>query len=123
MHRVILIACLFAAVGLGADDGRRERDLANVFIGDILPQIAVGGAWSTEIQVMNARFDDVAESFTIRFLDESGNAMALPVVGQGMQTSISGIVQPRGVVFLSWPADPVRLLAALWPNRERPAEW
>ncbi|MDA0204804.1 MAG: hypothetical protein O3A53_08275 [Acidobacteria bacterium] len=112
MHRLILIACLFAAVGLGADRGPQERDLANVFIGDILPQIAVGGAWSTEIQVMNARFDDVAESFTIRFLDENGNAMALPVVGQGMQTSVSGVVQPRGVAFFELAGGASTLVGA-----------
>jgi hypothetical protein len=99
MYRVVLFACLFAAVALGADGKSQPKDAARVFIGDIVPQIAVGGSWSTEIQVMNARFDDAAESFTIRFLDENGNDVALPVVGQGMRTSVSGVVQPRGAVF------------------------
>lgn len=96
MHRLILLACLFASVVLGADG---KQDLAKIFIGDILPQIAVGGAWSTEIQLMNARFDDQAETFIVRFLDENGNPMSLPVVGQGMQSTISGVVQPRGALF------------------------
>ena len=96
MYRIVLTACLFAAVAVGAD---RERDLANVHIGEVLPQIAVGGSWSTEIHVMNALFADEAQSFTIRFLSQNGNAIALPVVGLGMQTSISGVVQPRGAAF------------------------
>lgn len=107
MYRIVLTACLFTAVVLGAD---RERDIANVYIGDILPQIAVGGAWSTEIQLMNARFDDQAETFTIHFLDESGNPMALPVVGQGMQSSISGVVQPRGALFFELAGGPTTIV-------------
>lgn len=107
MYRIALTACLFAAVVLGAD---RARDIANVYIGDILPQIAVGGAWSTEIQLMNARFDDQAETFTIRFLDDSNNAMALPVVGQGMQSSISGVVQPRGALFFELAGGPTTIV-------------
>jgi len=106
MHRLILIACLFAAVGLAADGNTQPQDAAKVFIGSVVPQIAVGGAWSTEIQVMNARFSDAAESFTIRFVDESGSAMALPVVGQGIQTSVSGVVQPRGAVFFELAGGP-----------------
>jgi len=81
-----------------------------VFVGDVLPQIAVGGAWSTEIQLMNARFDDEAEPFTIRFLDENGNDLALPVVGQGTVTSVSGVVQPRGAVFFELAGGPITLV-------------
>ncbi len=110
MYRIILFACLFAAAGLGAEKGSQERDLAHVYIGDILPQIVVGGAWSTEIQLMNARFTDEAESFTIRFLDENGNDIALPVVGEGMKTSISGVVQPRGAVFFELAGGPTTLV-------------
>ena len=110
MHRVILVACLFAAAGMGADGKSQPQDAAKVFIGNILPQIAVGGAWSTEIQLMNARFDDEAESYTIRFLDESGNEMTLPVVGQGMRTSVSGVVQPRGAVFFELAGGPNTLV-------------
>lgn len=107
MYRILLTACLFSAVVLGAD---RERDIATVNIGDILPQITVGGAWSTEIQLMNARFDDQAEQFTIRFLDGNGNAMALPVVGQGMRTTISGVVQPRGALFFELAGGPTTMV-------------
>jgi hypothetical protein len=110
MHRLILIACFFAAAGLAADGKSLPRDAAKVFIGDVLPQIAVGGSWSTEIQLMNARFDDVAEPFTIRFLDENGNDMALPVVGLGVRTSVSGVVQPRGVVFFELAGGPSTLV-------------
>ena len=110
MYRVILVIWLFAAVGLGADRESQPRDAARIFVGNILPQIAVGGAWSTEIQVMNARFDDEAEAFTIRFLDESGNPVALPVVGQGMRTSISGVAQPRGTVFFELAGGPSTLV-------------
>jgi hypothetical protein len=110
MHRMILVACLFAAAGLGADGNPQPQDAAKVFIGNILPQIAVGGAWSTEIQLMNARFDDEAEPFTIRFLDENGDAMALPVVGQGMVTTVSGVVQPRGAAFFELAGGPNTLV-------------
>jgi hypothetical protein len=110
MHRLILIACLFAAAGLGADGKSQPQDAAKIFIGNVLPQIAVGGAWSTEVQVMNSRFDDAAEPFAIRFLDESGNDLALPVVGLGMQTGVSGIVQPRGAAFFELAGGPATLV-------------
>jgi hypothetical protein len=76
-----------------------------VFIGDVLPQIAAGSGWSTEIQVMHARFVDLPESFTINFFDNDGNALSIPVTGLGSVTGVSGVLQPRGAMFFVLDAD------------------
>lgn len=107
MYRALLLACLFTANVVGAE---AKRDIANIYVGDILPQIAVGGAWSTEIHLMNTRFVDEDQAFTLRFMDETGAAMAVPVVGLGMQTSVSGTVGPRGVAFFELSGGPNTLV-------------
>lgn len=110
MYRVLLLGCLFTVLSQGGAVQSQPREAAKIFLGEVLPQIAVGGAWSTQIQVMNARFEDVAEPYTIRFLDEDGQDMLLPVVGQGMVSSVSGVVQPRGAAFIELAGGPTTLI-------------
>lgn len=100
MYRSVCLWGLFAVISLqAADNSSPSKDAANIFIGSVLAQVAVGAAWSTEIQVMHSRFNDIPETFTVRFHNEAGQDLALPVVGIGTVTSVSGVLQPRGVTF------------------------
>lgn len=108
---LILAGFLPATRLMGADHAPASKDSASIFIGNLIPQVAVGGAWSTELQVMNSSFGDVPVSFTVRFLDETGNDLALPVVGTGMVSSVSGTLQPRGAAFFELSGGPDTLIA------------
>ena len=102
MFRIALLLSLCAAAGLPAENHSSEpKNQAAIFIGNVLPQIAAGSGWSTEIQVMHSRFEDVAEAFTINFYDNSGNALSIPVTGLGNAPvpGVSGLLQPRGAAF------------------------
>jgi hypothetical protein len=109
MFRIALLLSLCAAAGLPAENHSSEpKNQAAIFIGNVLPQIAAGSGWSTEIQVMHSRFEDVAEAFTINFYDNSGNALSIPVTGLGNAPvpGVSGLLQPRGAAFFVLEADP-----------------
>lgn len=107
MFRIALLLCLCAAVGLPAESLSSEpKNQAAIFIGNVLPQIAAGDGWSTEIQVMHSRFEDVNEAFTINFFDNSGNPLSVPVTGLGNVLGVSGLLQPRGAAFFVLEADP-----------------
>jgi len=111
--RIPLLACLLTAAGLAAESGSPgPRNQATLFVGDTAPQIAAGASWSTEIQVMHSRFDGAVESFTIRFFDDSGAALSIPVVGLGETTGVSGVLQPRGAMFFELVAPPEAALRA-----------
>ncbi len=110
--RLVLILAGFgpATCLIGADHRATPRESAAIFIGNVIPQVAVGGAWSTELQVMHSRFDDVPPAYTVRFLDEAGNDLALPVAGKGIVTSVSGTLQPRGAAFFELSGGPNTLV-------------
>lgn len=106
MFRIALFLCLCTAVGLSAESpSSTPKDQATLFVGNVLPQIAAGDGWSTEIQVMHSRFVDVSEAFTINFFDPDGNALSVPVTGLGSVTGVSGVLQPRGAMFFDLTAD------------------
>lgn len=113
MFRTVLLLYVLTAAGLAAESGSSaSKNQATVFIGDVAPQIAAGAGWSTEIQVMHSRFEDSPESFTIRFFDDNGMDLSIPVVGLGVVTGVSGVLQPRGVAFFELDADPSTPLRA-----------
>lgn len=108
MFRIALLICLCATAGLPAENlSPQPKNQAAIFIGDLLPQIAVGSGWSTEIQVMHSLFEDVDQSFTIKFFDNSGNPLSVPVKELGRSVpGVSGALQPRGATFFVLEADP-----------------
>ena len=106
MFRIILLLYLCTAAALWAEDPSSEsKNLPAVFIGNVLPQIAAGSGWSTEIQVMHSRFVDLPEAFTISFFDNDGNSLSMPVAGLGNVTGVSGVLQARGAAFFVLEAD------------------
>lgn len=86
-------ACLSAAEPVSRDSGSFDA-------GELLPQIAAGGAWSTDIQLMHAHDVDIPQPFTLEFFNSNGTPLQMPVVGQGMQSVIVGILQPRGSMLI-----------------------
>lgn len=112
MFRIALLLCLCAAAGLPAENlSSQPKNQAAIFVGNVLPQIAAGSGWSTEIQVMHSLFEDVPQGFTINFFDNSGNPLSVPVTRLGAfteenVTGVSGILQPRGAAFFVLEAGP-----------------
>lgn len=88
-----LILGLVLASSLFAADEAKEA--VSIPDGVVIPQIAAGGAWSTDIQVMHADTRDIPLAFTVRFFDDFGSPLALPVVGVGMTAGVTGVVAAR----------------------------
>lgn len=86
---IALALCLSAAEPTPRESGSFDT-------GELLPQIAAGGAWSTDIQLMHAHDVDIPQAFTLEFFNSNGTPLQMPVVGQGMQSVVVGILQPRG---------------------------
>lgn len=89
-----LALVLLLAVPLFAADEAKEA--VSIPLGIVLPQIAAGGAWSTDIQVMHAGTQNIPIGFNLRFYGDDGNPLALPVEGLGMASIVAGAVQARG---------------------------
>jgi hypothetical protein len=68
-----------------------------------LPQVAVGGGWSTTILIMNTNAQ--AASFTIALYGDNGSALSLPFTGSGTVSTITGSVPAQGVGRYEAPDD------------------
>jgi|GEM_PF-60987 len=61
----------------------------------VLPHLAFGGQWSTEINLSN-RQDDIGP-FALRFYSDSGTSIELPLVDTGSTVLLEGTVPARGL--------------------------
>ena len=76
--------------------------------GTVIPQIVQGGAWSTDLQVINTDDEGRPMPYTISFFSNGGLQMAVRVldgsgVSLGTQTILAGIVSYLGVDFYTLP--------------------
>lgn len=90
MHRAALF---LLALPLFAADNLKEA--VSIQIGIVLPQIAAGGAWSTDIQVMHAGTVDLPIGFNLQFYDDFGQPLSVVVTGVGQTTGVTGVVAAR----------------------------
>lgn len=63
-----------------------------------LPQFAYGGGWATALYLANT--SDAATTATVRFVDQSGGSLTVPIVGVGSQSEWSGDLPALGTVAL-----------------------
>ena len=76
--------------------------------GTVIPQIVQGGAWSTDLQVINTDDEGRPMPYTISFFSNGDLQMAVRVldgngVSLGTQTILAGVVSYPGVDFYSLP--------------------
>ena len=76
--------------------------------GTVIPQIVQGGAWSTDLQVINTDDEGRPMPYAISFFSNGGVQMAVRVldgsgVSLGTQTILAGIVSYLGVDFYTLP--------------------
>lgn len=75
---------------------------AGVYVGDVVPHIAAGGSWRTELQIMHSNWRDVPERFTASFYGQDGKPLTLRVDELNADVAeVSEMLQPRGVRFLT----------------------
>jgi hypothetical protein len=87
-----LLCVLFAIVPLCLGGGRRYIDVQEK--DRVLPHIAFGGGWSTTITLVDCY--ETEAPFTLRFYDDRGVAMNVPVAGLGSVSIISDRMPVNG---------------------------
>lgn len=61
---------------------KRTPQIRNAQAFSVLPQVADGGVWSTQIVIVNLN-PNSAEQFEVDFYDSNGNSTTVPIVGLG----------------------------------------
>ena len=107
MLRFLILLLVTFTTTLPATDTPREKS-ATIEVGSVIPQIVQGGAWSTELQVVNTDDEGLPVPYIISFYKDGGLNMAVHVldgngISLGTQTTISNIVSYLGVDFYTLP--------------------
>ena len=105
--RILFLIVLFAFTAFAADPPVKES--GSIAEGSVLPQIVQGGAWATELQVVNTDDELRPIPYTISFFRDGGTRMDVRVLDGngtdlGMKNIIAAVVAYPGVDFYTLPA-------------------
>jgi hypothetical protein len=80
----------------------RSPQIRNAQAFGVLPQIADGSVWSTQIVLVNLN-PLSGEPYELDFYDVNGNPTTVPIIGQGSVSTLSGTLTPGQTIRFTTP--------------------